>query len=461
MMHRLDSNGAGARGRSFRALRQVLTGTFLAIVASLLGAAPAGAAPGDLVWAREYLPGGTASAWHSEIALAPNGDICVVSEVMDVAAPFDTRLAVSRYTGGGVRKWTRTYRWPGSYNNRPVAAGTDHDGNLYIAGLMVAPSVNEDWLVLKYSPAGARRWVRVTDGGMGGSDYATDAVTDPGGNFYVTGVVERSATGLDWQTVKYLPSGRRAWRTTRGTMWGDAARAIARDPAGNLYVTGSDADSGGGARAVTLSYTPGGQTNWSHSFGLAPVTDEPLDVAVSAAGVAVAGRTGSGAGTDGLVLSYARDGAFRWSATFTGLGSPTGDDVFVAVGIDRYGRVFAAGRISLYPTAYSDFAVVKYSASGVEEGSSAFASDPGYTVGATDLACTSGGSLFVTGATAEVTRASDAQTVAVAADFSPLWDVLYNPDGGTDHGDRVRVTSRYVYVGGVSTRGAMLLKYRR
>jgi hypothetical protein len=460
-MHRSHSQGAGPRCSARRFAHRAPLALLLCVVGTLLvGAAPAGAAPGDLVWARDDLPRGSTAAWHTEIALAAHGDIFVVSQVMDGLAPFNTRLAVSRYTSRGTLKWMRTYRRPGSSTNLPVAVGTDRFDNLYIAGLTIAPSSHEKWLILKYSGSGVRGWVHVVDGGMGGSDFPTDAVADPRGGFYVTGVVERSAANLDWQTAKYLPDGRRAWRTTRGTLGGDIARGIARDAAGNLYVTGSDADIAGGVRAVTLSYTPKGKMRWLQSFGVPPIADEPLDIAVSAGGVAVAGRTGIGAGYDGLVLSYARDGAFRWSAVYTGFGSPTGDDVFETVGIDAAGRVFPAGRISLYPVG-SDFVVMKCSSSGGFEGSYAFASDPGYEVGASDLVCTPDGSLFVTGALAEATRASDVQTVAMSPDFSWRWDCLYDPDGGNDHGDCVRVTSSYVYVGGVSTRGVLLLKYRR
>lgn len=198
-------------------------------------------------------------------------------------------------------------------------------------------------------PAGctgpAYAWDRTL--GSDGGDYALlvkmDLAIGPTGNVVLSGTFDRTvefgggprtAVGeADAFVVSYGAGGGHRWDRTFGGGGWDRVQAVAVDDAANVFAVGAytgDADLGGGFRrsaggtdGLIVSYAPDGTYRWDRTFG-AEGDDEAKDVAIDPAGNVVA--TGRFAGTvdlgggertsegeqSGFVVSYAPDGRHRW-----------------------------------------------------------------------------------------------------------------------------------------------------
>jgi hypothetical protein len=160
-------------------------------------------------------------------------------------------------------------------------------------------------------------------------------VLDDAGNPCVTGSY-RSARSWDIRTVKYAAAdGERLWKQNYDDPYHgeDTARRIARDAAGNLYVT-CEASSGrqtpGGQEEdiILLKYDTNGIPQWKDplSFDFNHRRDWPSVLAVDAAGnITIAGKAGIGTGPtwDYLTLRFDSKGIRQWVKPYSGRGGFT------------------------------------------------------------------------------------------------------------------------------------------
>src|SRR5258706_11182747 len=102
-----------------------------------------------------------------------------------------------------------------------------------------------------------------------------EMVTDPSGNFYITGFENTIAHDVDFLTLKYGPDGTLLWERRYNGPGNDLDRAksIAVDKAGNVYVTGeSDGGKGhgtdnlSGLDVATIKYSPEGKELWVQRY---------------------------------------------------------------------------------------------------------------------------------------------------------------------------------------------------
>jgi Beta-propeller repeat len=71
--------------------------------------------------------------------------------------------------------------------------GLDATGNIYVTGTSFAgadPLGEQDYLTIKYSPAGIQQWTARYNGPAGEPDLATGIAVDNSGNAFVTGYSE-------------------------------------------------------------------------------------------------------------------------------------------------------------------------------------------------------------------------------------------------------------------------------
>jgi len=140
--------------------------------------------------------------------------------------------------------------------------------NVYAAGFTIGSHGDYDGALIKYSAAGAERWVRSYDDSAHGEDSFKAIALSPAGKIGVTGFASPSGSisDPDYLTIQYDSTGVAEWTSLYdGPAHGyDMAASIAYDAAGNVYVTGS---SDGGTMATgfdfaTLRYDPNGATDW-------------------------------------------------------------------------------------------------------------------------------------------------------------------------------------------------------
>ena len=324
---------------------------FLAAVVLLLPViAAVGAAPADAtlqVWETGYSFDDRADAFL-DVATGPHGAVYCVGYTR--ATEESSLLLVAKFVDHGATvdlAWTRTFRKAGRPGSIATDVAVDGAGNVIVAGVVgTSPSVRKtDIVVLKYSPAGVRRWRTYYNGPANREDSVSGLGLDRRGNAYVTGSSRGVGTDLDFVTVKVRKGGGRAWaKRYAGPSGRDTAAGIAVTRAGDCYVTGASKRGSDGA-AVTIKYSSAGAQRWRKTLA--------TDIGqVSVGGI---GRSGSGAvivggamwngnleGSDQVFVKYrTSDGKRLWTVTF-GNGAAFNESV-AAVDTDAAGGVYAAG----------------------------------------------------------------------------------------------------------------------
>jgi hypothetical protein len=226
---------------------------------ALLALAPsARAASGDLAWQRFYDGVDNGADQFTALAPAPNGGVYAAGFTMTTTAGAD--VLVARYDAAGQRNWVRTYSGPASLDDSVSDVATDRHGNLVGVGAFNTANVG----VIKYGPGGQRRWARVYDDPASAAEMATDVALDDAGNVYVAGSRSTAATGNDTLLVKYSPAGKRLWvRTYAGPgMAMDQSTDVATDHAGNVYLTGYGENDASGYDVLTIKYDRAGHRRW-------------------------------------------------------------------------------------------------------------------------------------------------------------------------------------------------------
>lgn len=310
--------GTGDLGLVRSTVPFLVAATLTLLCLSVLTAPSFAAASGDLAWLRIYGGPGNVPDQYLAAAPAPRGGVYVAGWTGANNGDF----LVARYSAAGQRRWQRTYNGPANDEDIAHAAVSDSQGDLVVAGSVNDASI----VVIKYGPGGQRRWARIYDDPVSSQENASDVAVDGTGNIYVLGWRIAAASYYDIVLVKYSPAGARRWvrHYTGAGMNADWPGGVALEGTGNIYVTGY---SWGGSTyndVITLKYDPAGHRRWAKRWdGPASHDDFGFAIAVSSTGtVYVAGQTaGISSGDDAVVLKYSSAGAFKWSRSQTSPGA--------------------------------------------------------------------------------------------------------------------------------------------
>jgi hypothetical protein len=186
----------------------------------------------------------------------------------------------------------------------------DAGGAVYVAGYTKGGLDNNtnsggsDLFLVKYDTSGARQWTQQL--GTSGDDAAKGVAVDPSGNIYVAGYTKggldgnTNSGGSDLFLVKYDSSGARQWTQQLGTSGDDVAEGVAVDPIGNIYVAGYtkgglDGNTSAGENDLFLvKYDSAGAKQWTRQLG-SSYDDLAYSVAVDGSGnIYVTGNTTGG-----------------------------------------------------------------------------------------------------------------------------------------------------------------------
>ena len=324
-------------------------------------------------------------------------------------------------TAGSVTEaWVALYEGP-SIN---VASNlvVDAAGNTYVTGYSTTAIITgrgNDYVTIKYSPSGQQLWSVLFNSGPGNTDdRATDLAVDAAGSVYVTGYANRgNSNNSDGTTVKYSATGQQLW--TASYSGGSVGASVALDATGNVYV-------GSGANSLVKYAGSTGQQLWQ-----LPLSGSVKDLAVDAAGNAYVTGTVAGSGTSNnySTVKFSTTGQQQWSAIYNS-GPGNSDDQATEIAVDPVGNVYVTGRSELAGQ-LSDYATVKYSASGQELWNTRFSASSTSLDVPTALAVDANGNVFVTGASFNGFLSSyDYGTVKYSATGQQVWQALYNGNGG-------------------------------
>ncbi len=180
--------------------------------------------------------------------------------------------ATIKYDSRGNRLWVARYAGPSGPPNSAydvaVAVAVDAAGHVYVTGYSDGAGTSYDYATIKYDAGGTAEWVARYDGSRSNYDYAHALVLDAVGNVYVTGYSENVGTGQDYVTVKYDPAGNELWVATFDGWWShnDRARDIKVDGRGHVYVTGYSYNYASQYDCVTIRYDQAGNEVWMATY---------------------------------------------------------------------------------------------------------------------------------------------------------------------------------------------------
>lgn len=383
---------------------------FVAVLGAALGAALASAGgahaatPGKVLWSKRMTTAYGRDDYPQDMKVAADGSVYVLSKVRWGDNGDDTAIGLVKFSPTGTKRWQRVFRTSGALQDSPMGLALDGKGNAYVVGnTITAGSVNEGLLV-KYTAAGKRRWVRRFAGATTGSDALLAVACDPAGNPVVCGRENVSTTEGRIFVRKYGAGGSVKWtrRHGPGGQWADGAEALAIDKkTGAVYVGGClthavAAPDSTATDVVLLKYNSAGKQLWVTTWGSLGGWDDTVDHLVlgPTGEVYVAANVREEMWGHAAVLNFGPGGALHWSDSDAEK-SPAVPLVYIqGIAVDGMDRV----RIILHsPPSRPPVNLRLYGADGALQWERPLPLGAGERMSANDLAVTSRGRSYVTG----------------------------------------------------------------
>ncbi len=366
----------------------------------------------------------------------------------------DADYATVKYNSSGVQLWVARYDGGISDYDAPAGLGIDLAGSVYVSGTSYGLDSYEDFTTVKYSFTGAQVWVSRYDGTGNDYDVVTSVTSDISGNTYITGGSYNIDFDSDYMTIKYDTFGDSDWgsRYNGPAFSDDTPFALTIDAARNVYVTGASYGIGSSENYVTIKYSSTGSTRWTSIYngpgnsidvGMAIAVDGPGNVYVTGSSI------GGSSYEDFATVKYSSLGVQHWVARYAG---PSVDyDAASTIAVDGSGNVVVGG-VSYGTVSDEDIAIVRYSATGVEQWVSRYNGEGNSSDEAEDLVLDASGNAILTGTSYDIASQSDYATVKYDGAGNQLWVARYNGTGDAeDFVSRVEVDpSGNVYITGTS-----------
>jgi uncharacterized delta-60 repeat protein len=409
----------------------------------------------QLGWVRNYISGySPAFDFSYAIAVDPSsGNIYVAGSSYGSNQLPD--VVTIKYNSSGDTVWVRRYNGPDNNWDDAQAMAVDAAGNVYVTGKTYSDSTFFNYVTIKYSAAGVQEWVAQYDGPSNNDDGATAIAVDGSGNVYVTGHSWQSGTSWDYATIKYNCSGQQLWvsRYNGPGNIADFATGLALDPSDNVYVTGTSDDLSVNffPAYATVKYNSDGVEQWVARYN--ELWSYASAIAVDESGNAyVTGRSYAlGTFYDYATVKYNTMGVQQWVTRYNGPG--TSDDYALALALDASGNVYVTGEAFFEVNNGSDYATIKYNASGVEQWVGRY-NGPGSSVDVGNaITLDADGNVYVAGESRGVSGDDDFATVKYSQTGDEQWVVRFNGSGDTfDLAAAIALdASRNIYVTGRST----------
>ena len=360
---------------------------------------------------------------------------------------------IVKYNTNGIVQWVA--RLASNALDQGLGIATDTSGNVYVTcasasattitifnsntTIFASLPITNRSLIVKYDTNGFAMWAQVIQSSTSNPTTYSLSV-DSTGNAYATGrsagtttihnidmtpyKVLNSSAGSDVFIVKYSSNTTPLWAARIATTnQNDSGNAIARDSAGNVYVTGS----GGGTATLSAFNADGG------AFGTTLTT----------------------AGGDVFVVKYNTNGTVQWLTKI----ASSGNDFGRGIQTDTSGNVYVTGFVNGITTAFNangsafattlpnagsnDAFIVKYNTDGVVQWVARVAStsfDP-----ANAISIDTSGNVYITGQSGGIVTAFNANGTAFAttiqnAGGADAYIVKYNTDGAVQWVARVAST---------------------
>lgn len=424
---------------------------------------PASAQAKSALWTRSWTPRAGYQIYQVRLAPAPLGGVYVGTGPCS-PTHVASGIAVARYTPSGVRLWAKLLST--ASHSAMAAIAADQQGGLVVAGAVPTAAGGTQWRLIKVSPGGKQLWKASLQGIATAASGPSAMAIDAAGDIYVCGQVVRAGTGSDVTLAKFGPTGKLRWaRFVDGDGHDDdLVTALARDPAGGIYIGGHLKGIATGYDAFVARYSPSGARDWLQTWDNVSSSGDDCGWALAASsfGVALAGST-TGVWDDaygtwdqaGLVLGYTPAGALWLQHRVPGA-APSGG--FNAAYIDETGGVAAAGNIWAGGVPSVPKAVLlKLRPDGSEEYSLWLPTGP--NGGGFEALTSRRGTLAACGFVENARGGSDIFLHVVPPNLMNAWSGSSNPSRARNDGTSVLFRGGAIYVGGTRRDQVGLLRF--
>jgi uncharacterized delta-60 repeat protein len=356
---------------------------------------------GDSLWGAHYNdPTYNQYDQANAICVDFDGNVILAGESdRDPSSIINDDFLVIKYSPTGTLLWTQRYNHTGNATDRAIAVACDGQNNVVVAG-RANNGGDDDYAVLQYSASGTLNWSQFFDNGD--IDRAADMGIDANNNIYVTG---RSNNGNDddFRTLKYSSGGVQLFNVAYDFVEDDRADFMDVNPDGSFVITGR---SDGSAAAIvnynyrTVKYSSDGAQQWTATYeGTGTNDDIVQDIDLSPNGeVLITGYSDASATAliqNNIVsIKYSSTGSALWTNIYNG--TATRDDEAGACILDAQGNARVAGHTE-NAQSQRDAILLTYDSSGSTTNTAIWTGEGDNSDNAREIARDNNGNLFVAG----------------------------------------------------------------
>ncbi len=306
----------------------------------------------EILWLRRFNRGPGVDDYSGRMVLGQDNNLLLTGCSWSLATGSDMLLI--KYTSSGDTIWTRYY--DGGENEMGYGIALDHDGNIIVAGYCGNDTIEQQCLLVKFSPEGNFLWERKYR--HWDMDAYTGVVIDDDNNIIVAGYCYTYSGGGRYIGLiqKYDATGNFIWGKLYD--WVSDFYAIAQLPGGDFIVTGTDTTL---RPMLTVRLDSLGDTIWTRrdtvsGFSLGAGSDIALD---SSGNIIVAGYLSHVLDYNLAIVKYTQDGDTVWTREL----NFTPWDWAGGVATDVMGDIFILGNRGMSLDSI-DGVLVKYTESG-------------------------------------------------------------------------------------------------
>lgn len=272
---------------------------------------------GSSPWAKTWNGPASKNDVANDVAVSAKGQVYVVGSSQRAAG--DYKLVVLKYSAAGDRLWVRTWAGPAGSSPSGHRVAIDAKGRVVVVGQGKVKGATH-LFVAQYTSAGKRLWARVSTAGYMG--VVRDVYVDDANNIYIAGQCQATKlSSADALLLKYSATGTLRWRKTYESPYqrSDAYFAVCRRPGGGVFVAGGSSRSGSDSDGIVMRYSVSGKRTVVARIGENDGAYTYLyDAVVTSDGRLVVGGSHSvGSGdSDCVIFSLNAAGDTVWSRTY-------------------------------------------------------------------------------------------------------------------------------------------------
>lgn len=364
-----------------------------------------------------------------------------------------------KYNAQGEKLWTTWFG--GNKDDEGYELTLDKRGNIFLVGYTVSSEGiasngfqnthggSEDAFLAKFNPEGSLLWA--TYYGGEGNERSSDIMLDNNNQIYIAGFTgsRENFTSAGFQNsfggftdaflVKFNAEGDRLWATYYGGSGEDVAAALALDPAGAVYLSGTTKSPqniasngfrnshGGNYDGFIAKFSPDGNRIWGTYYGGSGIEYDNHIATDKQGNIYLNGITGSGSGiatadgfqpeaagnNDAFLVKFNSDGQRLWATYYGGSGTEghaslftdATDHIYLAGSTGSRENIAACGFQNAHGGGIYDVFLVKFNTEGERQWGTYYGGE-GEDI-PYDPKADTGGSVYLTGST------SSTQNIAV------------------------------------------------